>query len=295
MNAGRLHLPSDRRLVVAALAVVISWAGEGGGRATEPAVPEADRHRAIEIVITPGKEPSPPRSLSVFTGSVADIRWIVREAGKAPFRLTVDVFQVLTSTLAPVETGVELGTGLSTEPSRPVEVEKSMTIPSSERPARFLLKLWLERDDRREALSIVIVDGTPPNVLDPVRGKTIRVAGFDSRPSWMGILEGAGAIIETVSLPSAKWTGAWSGPLIANWPDDADPASVVKLAADQQLIAVVPAGVSGGHPILTLRPAGNGLALTFPSSSMQDFAVDPEAQKWLVHGLTTCPETFPVR
>ena len=239
---------------------------------------EEDNGKVAEWIVTPGA-PVVIKSVSAFNGSTLRLRWIVREAGDGPFRVEADTFQILTNTLAPIESQIELGKNLTTQSGRPVEATKDIVLPDADKPVRYLVKLWLVRGGKRQALSIVAVAGVPPTIFAPLKGSTVSVAGFETLPDWIGFLKKSKISVTMITLPDeASMKGAWDGALIAKWPNDRPIPASHLLTPNQRLLALTPAD-HFFDPDYTVFPSGNGGLVTALSiDGLQDFATSPDMQ-----------------
>lgn len=128
----------------------------------------------------------------VFAGRDFDCRWLIREVPEGgSARVTLDIHQALTATTAPVETGLVLAEAVAPRPGQPVEVSHRFAVPASDRPIRYLLKLWLETKDKKTAAAVLLLHAAPPSLLEPLGGLTIEATGFDPGESWVATLRAA--------------------------------------------------------------------------------------------------------
>ena len=218
----------------------------------------------------------------VFNGSTCELRWIVREAGEESFRLTWDFYRVIGTTVAPVETGAELGENLLALAGKPTELAKVIEFPESGRPTHYLGRLWLERGERRTMVAQIHFRGESPDLLEKVRGSTVLLSGFDEEPVWATALRKAGARIQGVDATELIGVGTWTGCLFVRSPgtlDDIVPRA--KLASDQRLVLVrEPEPLGDAPPVLqafVVRRAGDGIALTLPAALLEDVDNEPSA------------------
>jgi hypothetical protein len=274
------------RLATASIVVLTALGGvflEPSARAEEPAPAKITDW----MVITPG-DPAPP-PVAAFNGSTLRLRWIVREAGAGTFRVVADSFQLLTATLAPIEANIELGAKLKTEAGRPVELTQDVKLPESDKPLRLLIKLWIERNGQRRALTTQVIHGWPRDLLAPVAGTSIKIAGFDPLPDWVGLLKDAEAKVDSVALPKDT---SWEGTLIAQWPKDRPVPTSDALGEGQRLLALT----APSDPAMPPSSENAGfiederIVLTIPHKAVQHFANDPEIQLRIVRFLSAKPK-----
>ncbi|MCB1093745.1 MAG: hypothetical protein KDL87_19550, partial [Verrucomicrobiae bacterium] len=122
---------------------------------------EPDIARTIDIVAD-SSEKAVTTHFSAFNGSQTEIRWLVRDRGDSPLRLTADVYQIISTSVAAIEKEKEI---LSSPPpikGTLLEARKTIALPESDRPIRLLVKLWIERNGKRTTLSQINIEGMPP-------------------------------------------------------------------------------------------------------------------------------------
>jgi hypothetical protein len=244
---------------------------------------EPEITRTIDIV-TDSSGKVVKTDFSAFNGSQTEIRWLVRDRGDSPLRLTVDVFQIISTAVATIEREQEL---LSSPPpikGTLLEARKTIALPESDRPIRQLVKLWIERNGKRTALSLITIEGTPGGLLTPLKDQDLTIAGMSPETAWVQTLKRAGMKIRSIDLPSGKAPlQQWSGPLIAKFPGNMGP---VELQPNQKMMMLTDRPPVSGRHLIESHATDTGYLLTFPNELMQSFETDPDIQRRIVAFLT---------
>lgn len=161
----------------------------------------SSKARPADVVLLPesGSErgETPPERL-MFSGGTCPLQWIVRGEIRRSLRKPVcEVFQVTGTTAAPVgELPVAFDAATATG-SDIVQLTTSFEAPESDRPNRYLLKVWNETEMQRSLLTMLFIRTLPAGTLDFLKGQTIHAINFESedRAGWGAFLEEQGATI----------------------------------------------------------------------------------------------------
>lgn len=262
--------------------VIVAWATPAWeSLAQAKALPAVER--LLPAARGSGPE-GPPQTVSTFAGREYRCRWLIREPAEKPLKIQLDLFQMLASTVAPIEKDIVLAEKARAEPGQPLEVEWLFQIPESDRPLRYLLKLWIESGEEKKAAAILIVRAVPPGILSRLEGRTISLFGFGKKPAgWRSALETAGVTLK--HLEEA--------------PDGESPGvTFVTAARDEENPPKKPGRLSGGrrmvffekepsaHAAAILRQAGEGWVITAGMDLLDQLPDSPEAQEFLIHLLT---------
>lgn len=134
----------------------------------------------------------------MFSGGTCSLEWIVRGEIRRSLRKPVcEVFRITGTTAAPVGE-LPIAFDAATAPgSDIVQLTASFEAPESDRPNRFLLKVWNEDETKRSLLTMLFIRALPAGTLDFLKGQTIHAVNFESedRAGWGAYLEGRGATI----------------------------------------------------------------------------------------------------
>lgn len=148
-----------------------------------------------------------PPERFVFAGQTSSLQWIVRGAGRKNLQKPVcEVFRVTSSTAVPMGELPIPYDAPATSNDAVVELVASFEAPASDRPARYLLKVWNETGKERTLLSMLFIRALPATTLDFLKGNIIHAVAFgqEDRNGWGTFLEKRGADIRWSSaLPDS--------------------------------------------------------------------------------------------
>ena len=150
---------------------------------------ENDNRKAVWFPAV-GSEPK-PRETVVFSGTTFDCKWLIRNSEETTEdKVSLDIFQLLSATAAPVKHREILAENVAIKPNHPAEINYQFQIPKSDRPVRYLLKLWKEKGDKRTPVSLVLLNAIPSSVLNEFKGLKIYGVGFDedATADWTKVL-----------------------------------------------------------------------------------------------------------
>jgi hypothetical protein len=83
------------------------------------------------------------------------------------------------------------------------------------------------------------MQGLPTDLLAPLAGETITIAGFETALDWFAAFKKEDILMKTISLPRENLTKSpWEGALIAMWPKVRAMPTRDEMARGQRLVAL---------------------------------------------------------
>ncbi|MCB1230073.1 MAG: hypothetical protein KDN19_07400 [Verrucomicrobiae bacterium] len=228
--------------------------------------------------------------ISRFRHELKSCRWIVRDLQPEPFDLSLDVYQVTGKTAVPVIKNLTVGSNLPGGEGNSTEVSYRFESGESEKPARFLIRLWLERGEKRNLIDAILLNLEAPGILEPLSGTTFYLAGSQVEPVWADVLRNSDASFLPLDQMPSNREIAVKGVVIVNSPETDRKSSDSLESVEWRREIRLNEGTKEGKPDLTFRESG-GWVLTLPSNYLDNMAHDPELQRqfleWMKTGLNS--------
>lgn len=176
-------MPKRRILLLLLLLVAIItdpvWSSDGGGRNLFLSV---DVGKVLE-----GR--APVEKVTLLSGEEISLQWFFTGRRKESDICEIDLYRVLSSTVAPLEKAVPIEDPVPVNGGNAAVSGYQLILPESEAPQTFLVKLWIKRDGKKTAAHILVIHLQPERTLEDIfGGVTIRIMG-DVSPSLQIVLD----------------------------------------------------------------------------------------------------------